>query len=165
MRPGDAAVREHFAQSPVVLDFSRTYRQPDRPFPFGKPSGLWYSVAGPDDWPSWCRAEDFLVEELEYVHALDLDMDRILRVCDPVALSAFSERYEARSSPVAPYSVAVDWPAVGETWAGIEIAPYLWPSVRFSGSCGWYSGWDCASGCVWDLGAVKRFELVRSGSP
>jgi hypothetical protein len=23
-------------------------------------------------------------------------------------------------------------------------------------NCGWYYGWDCASGCIWDSAAVER---------
>ena len=48
----------------------------------------------------------------------------------------------------------IDWHAVAQAYAGIEIAPYCW-SLRFEYEFLWYYGWDCASGCVWELSAVR----------
>ena len=51
----------------------------------------------------------------------------------------------------------INWPAVAERYGGILITPYQW-SHRMS--LHWYCGWDCASGCVWDLSQIKSVELL-----
>jgi hypothetical protein len=37
-----------------------------------KPDGLWVSVEGEDDWPSWCRSEEFALNRLKSVSVIRL---------------------------------------------------------------------------------------------
>lgn len=55
---------------------------------------------------------------------------------------------------------AFDWIDVASRYSGIEIAPYQWKR-RIHPSTFWYYTWDCASGCIWDLSAIKKFEVAR----
>ena len=54
----------------------------------------------------------------------------------------------------------MDWGYLATQYQGLIIAPYLW-DLRLFGPA-WYYGWDCASGCIWDLTAVESFSLVSS---
>jgi len=62
----------------------------------------------------------------------------------------------------------IDWEAVAKRYTGIEIEPYNWerrnsgPNNNYSMSMLWYYGWDCASGCVWELDALVSFNGKRT---
>ena len=53
----------------------------------------------------------------------------------------------------------IDWKKVKSKYQGIIIAPYQW-SCRLNLDSNWYYGWDCASGCIWDLDCIKDFKLI-----
>lgn len=158
-------VLEHYTDRPLVFDRSRVYDQ-GRPRGFGKPVGFWVSVAGEDDWPSWCRDQEFCLSNLEHCSRVVLAEDaNILLVSTAEALDSFHTIYstEERDLPplqgLDPFTVdfnrrqrPVNWPLVVEQWQGVVFAPYLW-SMRFDGPS-FYYGLDCASGCIWDLDAI-----------
>src|SRR6187431_3106640 len=57
----------HYTKDPFEYDDTRTYYQPkDRTYGFAKPRGLWLSVDGELDWPTWCREEDWNTAYLEH---------------------------------------------------------------------------------------------------
>jgi hypothetical protein len=53
----------------------------------------------------------------------------------------------------------IRWPDVAARWQGILITPYQW-DCRLDDEMFWYYGWDCASGCIWDAGAVASIKQV-----
>lgn len=126
-----------------------------------KPTGLWVSVAGSDDWESWCRSEDYGVEHLAAPHVVTLaDSAKILRIESAAALLQFDSEYGLPSRHgTYSYRFDVDWPRLYGEYDGIIIAPYQW-SQRYEGPQ-WYYGWDCASGCIWNLNAIASFEAAR----
>lgn len=116
-----------------------------------KPYGLWVSVEGEDDWPSWCRSENFRIEALATVSEIVLsEDDNLLRLASAQEIDWFTKEY--RHPP--PFSLPfpstryIDWPAVARRYDGIIIAPYIWER-GLHGGADWYYGWDCASGCIW----------------
>lgn len=159
-------VLEHYTGEPLVFDRDRVYDQRE-PRGFGKPVGFWVSVAGEDDWPAWCRSEEFCVGNLANCSRITLAEDaNILLVSSPGALDEFHREFsiEDRNFPPLPERNAgdrdfnrrqrpVDWSLVIERWQGVVFAPYLW-SMRFDGPS-FYYGLDCASGCIWDLDAIE----------
>lgn len=160
----------HYAHRPTVLDRSRVYDQSGRHHGHMKPGGLWVSVDGEQDWPEWCLAEDYPLGtwpyrvtlraqanvltitsgyELDYLHALysyEDDFNRRMRERGDLLEG---QRFRVNQWPM-------DWCRMAGDYQGLIIAPYLW-SHRFGGPF-WYYGWDCASGCIWDLDAISTFE-------
>lgn len=116
-----------------------------------KPSGLWVSVEGDADWPSWCRDENFHLGRLTHQTEIILaPTANILRISDAAGLDEFTKEF-------AYSSYGVNWPAVAEKWQGIIIAPYCYER-RLAGHATWYYTWDCASGCIWDAAAVAELR-------
>lgn len=158
----------HYTDTPLKFDPDRTYEQRP-PGDFTKPVGLWVSVEGEDDWPSWCRGEDFCVGSLTCAHQVTLNPDAtILHISSGVEIEKFHDIYAMPSEFHRGRGFAyggekdywgIDWNRVSTECDGIIIAPYLW-SHRLSGAVNWYYGWDCASGCIWNLSAIDSIELI-----
>ena len=142
----------HYSRAPLVEKHDATQ---DDHF---KPSGLWVSVEGEDDWRNWCEGESFGIDEYKWQTVialtgrgkpvLQLGRDRI---------DAFTAKYENANSPLRQYNVPrrsdlhqVNWHAVAAQHSGVIIAPYSWAHRH---SLMWYYPWDCASGCLWDADA------------
>lgn len=154
----------HFSDKPVVLDRARSYSQ-DAPHSHGKPVGFWVSVAGEDDWPTWCLSEEFRLGSLVFAHRITLDpWSKILRILSPEGIDSFHDKYATRTDFDRRYHPEwsdrrywpVDWNAVAADFDGVVIAPYQW-SRRLQGPH-WYYTWDCASGCIWNLSAIESVE-------
>jgi len=128
-------------------------RAPDKQVIGSKPSGLWVSVAGPDDWSSWCQSEGFRLSRLAYAAEIEpVGGARILHLRGPSWIDHFHNAY-AVSEPRLLRGLTIDWPTVSRKYDGIVIAPYVW-SRRLDGDARWYYGWDCASGCIWNPNAI-----------
>ena len=56
----------------------------------------------------------------------------------------------------------IDWAEVASKYDGIIISPYQW-SLRLDMEMMWYYGWDCASGCIWNISAIKELKEVQNG--
>lgn len=135
-----------------------------------KPQGLWVSVDGEDDWPSWCHSEERGIGSLVHHFRVALADDaNLLLISSPDDLRAFDAELGESSTAPRRRSWYVSWEAVADRWQGIIIAPYLW-SCRL-GDPSWYYTWDCASGCIWDarsIASVTPFggsALVTAASP
>jgi hypothetical protein len=132
---------------------------------YEKPSGLWVSVYGEADWASWCASENFGSLDKAQAYRLTLSPDaRILRLPTAFDLDLFTEQYGSDcewGSTTRYVDRVIDWHRVAADWQGIIIAPYHW-SRRLNDLSGWYYGWDCASGCVWDASAVAGLEPVHA---
>lgn len=150
-------ILEHYQASPVLAVSSR--QQDHTVNRYNKPIGFWVSVKGEDDWPSWCESEHFRTETLSHRHVVTLsDKANILFIPSAQALDEFNEQYHVRGPT--PWSSGINWTMVAEYYDGIIIAPYHWER-RLSDHCGWYYGWDCASGCIWNADAIASIDLVK----
>lgn len=127
---------------------------------FGKPRGLWVSVDGEDDWPAWCKAEQFRDTDKQNHYRVNLAETHgclVLTTADEVF--DFGVKYGKPTSE--PYARGyIDWARVAREYNGLIIAPYQWPA-RLDERSFWYYGWDCASGCIWGAAAVQSIELLR----
>lgn len=145
----------HYAAEPVALDRSREYETAKHNL---KPDGLWVSIPGEDDWPSWCRREDFHTESLAHEHVVALSESAdILYLTSLAEVIDFHEAYRHRGEAVELLDRYIDWARVKARYDGIVIAPYQWP-LRLD--LIWYYGWDCASGCIWNLDAIESINAL-----
>lgn len=153
----------HYTKKPFVLR-DCSYLQGETASP-GKPNGLWVSVEGDMDWPEWCATDrpewirDYYITEI----ALKPDAN-VLRIETVLQLDAFHKHYaevpEYRKHwPKDIQSKDIDWGRVSAVHAGIIIAPYQWER-RLHCETNWYYGWDCASGCIWDLSVIESCKEV-----
>lgn len=153
----------HYAETPVVLDRARTYCQErNNDFSYGKPNGLWVSVSGDQDWPSWCNAEEFHLGSLTHEYQVTLSAGHnVLYMATAAQLDSFTAAYREGGLYLADRGGlgGIDWTRVAKRWDGIVIAPYQW-SRRYS--LAWYYGWDCASGCIWNLDVVAEFASAKA---
>lgn len=126
-----------------------------------KPQGLWYSCEGSNlGWKEWCEAEDFRIEDLTHGYVLEIDFTQMLVIRTTEELDAFHDEYNIEIIPSIKMR-RIDWEAVAKRYTGIEIEPYNWQR-RLSQTdvmdMLWYYGWDCASGCIWELDALVSFN-------
>jgi len=148
---------------------------------FQKPHGFWISVEDyPEDqnWYSWCEGEEFRPECLEHrYHVILKKKAKILHLKNAEELEAFSLKYASndpedfnKKFPMEymdnltgyvrkPYIYLIDWQTVMKEYDGIIIAPYQWSCRLMNQTTSWYYGWDCASGCIWNISAVRSFTL------
>jgi hypothetical protein len=172
----DEVVLEHYSIEPLIWpprDYAQTYYEPGWGWP-PKPTGLWVSVQGEDDWNWWCRAEDFRVEALAVCTRVILSPDANLKVVQGEAeLIAFDREwgvdwsFGGKSDAIGIGAHRrIDWVKLAKEYDGIIIAPYVWscrlPLDRNSERkrvSDWYYPWDCASGCIWNgTKAIAGFE-------
>jgi hypothetical protein len=137
-----------------------------------KPQGLWFSVetGSEDGWKDWSLGNDFRVEHLQYQYEIKLSDDANLVWINTVdELDEFTEQNKVddsdrinfyRSINIKPSVYELDWRPIKGKYQGIIIAPYLWER-RLTSETAWYYGWDCASGCIWNIDCIKEFNLVN----
>ena len=135
------------------LDLTRKYaRQGAAKFPL-KPVGLWYGID--DEWLEWCKGN---MED--WVRPNDFEIEiRESRICllDTYAkITAFSHGYRTKQYGI----TQIDWEGVTKNYSGIEINPYDCYDLRFHLDFMWYYGWDCASGCIWDLSVIEEVKKL-----
>jgi hypothetical protein len=137
------------------------------------PTGFWWGING--SWADWCLCAEFRGSE-KYFYELELD-PKCLRVITTLKeFEDFEEEFscgppweqdERLAELMRPFRRHrgllrmdyIDWPAVAEQYAGVEINPYLYQKRLESH---WYYGWDCASGVLWDINVVKEFRLFAA---
>lgn len=149
----------HFSKDHVTA--VRSEKQGQRTGGAYKPNGFWVSVEGGKSfgWRSWCEAEGGYggIAEAKQTEIVLHDDARILRLRTASQLDDFTAKYfcpENKPSYLR-YAREPDWKRVAEEYQGIIIAPYQW-SRRLHDGTNWYYSWDCASGCLWDAGAISR---------
>lgn len=147
----------HYSKKPLGKLRSLT-KKDQRKFEGGvyKPSGLWISVEGENDWRAWCEAENFGIDRLACVTEIVLREDaNIVRLKNAFDIDRFHEQYRF-SEDESWRREYIQWADVAASFDGIIIAPYCW-GRRFEGrASGWYYGWDCASGCIWNVRAIAE---------
>jgi hypothetical protein len=52
-------------------------------------------------------------------------------------------------------STFIDWNKVSKSYKGIQINYY---SNKHRLDMLWYYGWDCESGCIWDISCIKNIK-------
>ena len=147
----------HYSAKPLGPLVSK--KQIDLRFLYDKPKGLWVSVRGKDDWENWCRGESFGDIDKQRCYRVSLTDDaNILRIRTADELDSFSQKYGMDLGHGLQRN-GIDWARVAKEYQGIIIAPYIW-SRRLNGpSSDWYYGWDCASGCIWDVSAIAGVTI------
>ena len=149
----------HYSAKPLSLR-QEEVAQPNSPkCSLGKPYGLWVSTPGEDDWPSWCRSEEFGLDRLRYETKIRIsDESRFLIIEDVQSLRSLTKRYICivcrREFDRLGH---INWKLVAAEYDGIIISPYQW-ECRLHETTDWYYGWDCASGCIWRFNAVEAEE-------
>ena len=124
-----------------------------------KPNGLWVSVEGPYDWKWWYESEDFHPEKYIISYEVTLKKDAsILYLRTEEEIFTLIDNYPWNSQREYTDTYEIHWEKVKEKYQGIIIAPYQW-ECRLDLKCSWYYGWDCASGCIWDLDCIEEFKL------
>lgn len=143
----------HFSSNLITFDRSRIYDQTiDAGF---KPRGLWLSDEDEYGWLQWCT-------DNEYVHDVGLNVCYEVTLKETANILYINTVEELLAIPVKEkYGLmfVVDWSNIAENYDGIIITPYQW-KCRNHQSCFWYYGWDCASGCIWNLDAIDKFQLL-----
>lgn len=152
----------------------------------GKPCGLWFSVEDYQEdqtWKTWCEDEKFHLECLSHRHKITLspgakilwlkttdeivDFSLKYKGNDPEHFEKFRNPYvkqlqeeinKSLGRRTLPYIYLINWQEVKAEFDGIIIAPYNW-ELRMDLS--WYYGWDCASGCLWDLTCIEEFKKIE----
>lgn len=162
-------ILEHYSDEPweyAPMSYAqRRYDQDGN----GKPNGLWVSVKGEDDWPSWCHGEGYRTERLAICQRVILKPEaNVLTITTVAEIVAFHDKYGVAWEIGGDFSLGrIDWRRVATDYDGVIIAPYLWEcrlafnNPHLKKISDWYYGWDCASGCIWNGDAIAAFELAE----
>ncbi len=91
----------------------------------------------------------------EYFYEVNLGESNILMINSMAELLEFSKKFKTKDDRVTLFHHGyVDWKRVAELYDGVEIPNYIW-ECRLRLEPFWYYGWDCASGCVWNVKDIK----------
>ena len=144
----------HFSGESIVFDKKHKYSQTFYPF---KPVGLWLSDEDNGGWKEWCQSEHFNLDNLKYCYEVVLKYKHILMLQDDHDLKMFNYAYKTLQHGIH----MIDWKSVTKDYNGIIITPYS-QDHRLDLKFMWYYGWDCASGCIWNLDEIESFKLLKS---
>ncbi len=132
-----------------------------------KPKGLWVSVESSGfgdnnhNWKEWCQSEEYQLENLQISYEITLnDNANILHLKTSQDIFDFTKLWKlpTRDFDHETDTYHLNWLKIKKIYQGIIIAPYQW-KCRLSLESAWYYGWDCSSGCLWDLKCIKEFKL------
>ena len=144
------------------FDKSKKYNQDAA----SKPKGFWFSNDTCEyNWEHFCRSQHFWLEALEFKKFFKFtESANILIIKNLQEFDDFCDTYIIKNDNAYGYfsSNTVDWVAVSEKYDGIYIPDYYWERRNSDSSC-WYYGWDCASGCVWNLSALEEITQNNEG--
>jgi len=119
-----------------------------------KPRGLWVSNENDFGWMHWVEAEKFKDVPYKYCFEVILNSkNNVLFLETKNQFLAFQEKHRVENMS----TFNMDWNSIVKHHQGLVIPKYFWDFRLAEGSM-WYYGWDCASGCIWDLKAVEKFE-------
>lgn len=161
----------HYSNDYIDYLENREYPQTDLNWQ-AKPNGLWFSIEEVEEydklpnnynWKEWCEAERYRVEALIHSYQITLkDEAKILHLKTKEQILEFSKQYplKTRDWDAEWDTYQLQWDEVKEKYQGIIIAPYQWDCRLSLESC-WYYGWDCASGCIWDIDCIKSFNYIE----
>jgi hypothetical protein len=122
-----------------------------------KPKGLWYGFG--TSWIDFVRSEMPAWEsDTKHVFKIEIDTSNILIIKDDESFLEFSDKYKDPEYEKKWPDIKIDkinWPEVAKEYKGIEF-PVYFSKYRMNRKYFWYYPWDVASGCIWDLSAVKK---------
>ncbi len=124
---------------------------------FIKPIGFWVSVD--NSWEKWCKYSRGPLGK--YCYEVFFDSSRILSITGVEQLVEFIEGsrvFEDKEFP--------DWSVLAEKYDGIFIYNYeeIQEEIyrRYTPEyVWWFYGWDCSSGCIWNVDAIKNVKSVK----
>jgi hypothetical protein len=132
-----------------------------------KPRGVWFGIGS--SWKDWVSTEygnsstdiqGHFPTNKETAIVLKRNA-KILRITSAKGLNEFTKKYPGEDEYLKPiknveYGLGrmINWKRVAKDYDGIIIAPYI-ASRRLSIQTPWYYGWDVASGCVWNIDAIR----------
>ena len=171
----DVRHKYHFSDRPISSVYSI---DPSQQKIARKPEGLWYSWGG--SWPlflltdylcsfgqsdnaKWARTR---MNEINFVYKVNIDFKKIKRLQTCKSFKNFTlefgnpvtdkEKEEEYVSDYMDFPHNIRWKKVARHCHGID--------VKFNQNCvfdyHWYEHWDCHSGCVWRLNAIKDLKLI-----
>jgi hypothetical protein len=129
-----------------------------------KPNGLWVSVEGPYDWKWWCESVGFNLYDLAVSYEITLKENaKILFLDTEAEIFGMAKKYPYEIENFNSYldTYQLNWNEIKKEYQGIIIPQYFWACRMSLYSC-WYYGWDCASGCIWDLSCIEEFKLKEN---
>ena len=132
-----------------------------------KPSGLWVDAPTSIQDKSWREfVNETGVRDASVRYEVKLNKDaKIALLSSKLDMITFTEEFGIRStipiSSVTGFSeiTLINWEIVSTQYQGILVSPYIY-EVKDDLRYYWYRGWDIASGCIWDLNAISKFELI-----
>ncbi len=155
---GGEMVVYHYSEKLFELDKGFNYKECHKDNLFFlkyKPQGLWISID--DAWEEWCKEEEFALERLKYRYQVNISSQaNIIKIESAQQLSEFTDKYILLND-----DFFIDWEKVAKDYQGLVIDPYQW-KCRCEPKTFWYDGWDCASGCIWDLNAIESIKLEET---
>lgn len=131
------------SQSPIST--VRSTEQTGRATEIGKPDGFWFGVGS--EWIDWTES-DMPKWKGDNLYSVEVDEAQCLVIEDELGFREFARTYGTRDG-------MIDWELVAKDHKGIIFKEYF-PQYRMKYR--WYYSWDVASGCVWDVSAMKRVE-------
>ena len=139
-----------------------------------KPGGLWVSIEDKEknyyDWQDWCKDADFRLERLKHKYSIEIRKDAsILELTNVFDMFGFNNEYAIPEEndhgfdelDYEPIVYKIKWNEVAAKWQGVFIYPYH-NELRLRNDFTWYYGWDCSSGVIWDLDAIKEVKEVNN---
>jgi len=138
----------------VTINLKQEYKQ-SNPTAI-KPKGLWYGIN--DGWSKWCNSEmPHWIRKKHYTVILK-DNIKLLVLNTESDIMEFHKKYVVKKKEII---TCIDWEKVAREYDGIEIRSYdRYNNVlRFDIEMLWYYGWDCSSGCIWNLDKIKVKEV------
>lgn len=167
-------MRIHTSKKPFELE-PRTFTQK---FHEVKPDGFWYGFGS--EWFDWSRVNLSSDKHGKYIYSVDIGNTNTLQIKTYEELVQFSQTYAYENHLQKFLKMKgsnhpsndlfrgnefglVNWEKVVSKYDGIEINPHQDEAKRNSYFYKWYSNWDIASGCVWNLSGVKLKLLTDTG--
>ena len=134
--------RIHISKFNVLEPFSVPFEEFDSASKL-KPVGLWYGFN--HSWMEWCESEmPHWIYDNKY--EIQITSNKMLVLKNDQEIIDFNTKYSSNIN-------FIDWSRVFQDYGGIEIPFY---SYNLRCELLWYYGWDCASGCIWDSGIIKK---------
>lgn len=150
-------ILSHFSDENFRFNTRKKYPTPPK-FEH-KPKGLWLSDETELGWSKWTSDQNFRTNTMAERTTFDCNLDNWAVLNDREMIDIFTKRFTARHEFGEMHLDFMNWAEIMDRFSGILITPYCWGS-RTKHS--WYYGWDCASGCVWDLSTIKLIKTEKT---
>ena len=98
------------------------------------------------------------------IYGVDIDTKKVLHINTIKKLESFHKEYSIQVSTFL-LNHKIKWDVLTEKWSGIFIE-YMYPYLdqfRYpvhQEILSWYGTWDCESGCIWNIDAIKKINVL-----